>query len=157
MRKHLKTWFVLAGSLAMLATAGCTLYGDKSPSIKTTTSAEQDERLSWQMISKQQWTELQPLLAANVVWTLPGKTLSRDDVIPYLKTLSMSDYTIRDLSVKPNGPDMTVAYTMQVSSSGTSQEFSVVSVWQQVKNGQILILRSQLPVNVTAPVTKNGN
>lgn len=141
----------------MVATAGCTLYPDKSPSVKTTTSAEQDERLSWQMVRSQHWADLQPLLAANVVWTLPGKTLSRDDVVPYLKTLSVSDYTIRDLSVKPNGPDMTVAYTMQVSSNGTSQEYSVVSVWQQVKNGQVLILRSQLPANVTASVTKTGN
>jgi hypothetical protein len=142
---------------AGLMMAGCTVFPEKKASVKTTTSAEQLDRLSWQMARNQDWGQLQPLLAANVVWTLPGKTLNRDDVVPYLKTLSVRDYTIRDLSVKPNGPDMTIAYTLQLApQAGPAQDYSVVSVWQQVKGGQVLILRSEFPVNVTTSVTNSN-
>jgi hypothetical protein len=138
---------LLTGTATALGIAGCTLFPEqKSPTLAQTTSAEQNERIFWQMVRKQQWTKLEPLLAANVVWTLPGKTLTRDQIVPYLQGLSITDYTMTDATVKPNGPDMTVSYTLQLSAgSGAPKTISVVSVWQQVKGGWIMTLRSEQP------------
>jgi Domain of unknown function (DUF4440) len=157
MRQTFQSGLIVAASLAAFLAAGCTIYPNKPGSATTTTSAEQEERLSWQMVSKQQWTQLEPLLAANLVWSLPGRTLDRDDVLAYLKQLGVRDFTIRELTVKPNGPDMTVTYTLELSgSAGAAQQWRVVSVWQQVKSGHVLILRSEEPVIVTESGTKSG-
>ena len=140
---------VLVGGLlaAGLGLAGCTIFPEqKSPTLAMTTSAEQNERIFWQMVHKQEWAKLQPLLAANVVWTLPGKTLTRDEIVPYLQGLPAGDYVIGAVTLKPNGPDMTVAYTMQMGAAGgATKSVSVVSVWQQVKGGYVMTVRSEQP------------
>jgi hypothetical protein len=102
-----------------------------------TTSAEQTELIFWGMARKQQWTQLQPLLAANAVWVLPtAKTLSRDEIVPYLQGLKITDFTITDVIVKPNGSDMTVTYNLQLAAAPeVPKDITVVSVWQQVKGG----------------------
>lgn len=127
--------------------AGCTLFPEeKNPTLKMTTSAEQYERIFWQTVHKQEWAQLEPLLAANVVWTIPGKTLTRDEIVPYLQALPPGDYVIGSVTLKPNGPDMTVAYTVQTGSAGgATKSVSVVSVWQQVKGGYVMTVRSEQP------------
>ncbi len=142
-----KPWLVLlSGALSLLGAAGCTVYPDKPGNLKSTTSAEQTERLFWQAVRKEQWTQVEPLLAANVVWTEPGKTLSHDEILPYLKALDLRDFTIRDVTVKPNGADMTLTYSLQISSNGAPQrEMLVASVWQKVGSNQVLILRTEEP------------
>jgi hypothetical protein len=99
------------------------------------------------MVQKQQWGKIPPLFSTTLVWDVNGKALSSDQVVPYLKSLNLKDALVRNASVQPNGPDMTVSYTLQLSSgSGALQEFSVFSVWQQLKNGgYVLIAHSQQP------------
>jgi len=145
----------LAVLLGALGLAGCTIFPEaKTPTLANTTSAEQNERIFWQMARRQQWAKLEPLLAANAVWTLPGKTLDRDQIVPYLQTLGDGDSTITGLIVKPNGPDMTLTYSLQRSAKagaakagilGNAANFTVVSVWQQVKSGWVLIFRAEQP------------
>lgn len=132
---------------ASCALTGCTIFPEqKNPTLAQTTSAEQNERIFWQMVRKQQWAQLEPLLAANVVWTLPGKVLTREQIVPYLQGLYLGDSTITSVTVKPNGPDMTVAYTLQIQTAGAARSVAVVSVWQQVKSGYIMVLRSEHPL-----------
>lgn len=137
----------MTGTAAALGIAGCTLFPEqKNPTLATTTSAEQNERLFWQFAGKRQWDKIQPLLAANLVCTLPGKTLTREQIVPYLQSLNATGYLVSDVTVKPNGSDMTVTSTLQVQSAGTTRTVSVVSVWQQVKGGAyIMTVRSEHP------------
>ena len=58
------------------------------------------------------------MLAANVMYSVGGKVLSKDQVVPYLQGLNLADFTITGMVVKPNGPDMTLSYTLQLSSAG---------------------------------------
>ena len=45
------------------STVGCTIYGEKKPpTLSSTTSAEQYERILWQMAQKQQWNKIYPAL-----------------------------------------------------------------------------------------------
>jgi hypothetical protein len=133
---------------------GCTIYGEKKPpTLSSTTSAEQHERIMWQMVTKRQWNKISPLFSTTLVWNVDGKSLHNGQVVPWLQSLNLKDAVVNNASVQPNGPDMTVAYTLQISNAnGTIQNLTVLSVWQQMKNGTyILIAHSQQPsANVTA-------
>jgi hypothetical protein len=66
--------------------------------------------------------------------------------VPYLQGLNLADFTITGMVVKPNGPDMTLNYTLQLSAVGAPvQTFTVISVWQQVQQGMILIVHTEQP------------
>jgi hypothetical protein len=134
---------------------GCTIYGEKKPpTLASTTSAEQYERILWQMVQKQQWNKISPLFSATLVWNADGKSMNSGQAAPYLQSLQLKDAVVHDVTVQPNGPDMTVAYTLDLSSnskdspSGAVTSFLALSVWQQTKGGGwILIAHSQQPLS----------
>jgi hypothetical protein len=144
-----KLFRVFALPFTLLLTAsiiGCTVFPEKNPpTLASTTSAEQHERILWQMVQKGQWDKVSPLFATTLVWNANGKSLTSDQVVPYLKSLNLRDAVVREASIQPNGPDMTITYTLQLSlANGAPQEYSVFSVWQQLKNGgYVLIAHSQ--------------
>ncbi len=144
-----KIWIasLLAAALATVGLSGCTIYGEKKPpNIKSTTSAEQYERLFWSAVKAKNWQQVPGMLAANVMYNAGGKILSKDQVVPYLQGLNIADFTISNMVVKPNGVDMTLSYTVQLSSAnGPLQTFTAISVWQQVAQGWILIVHTEQP------------
>lgn len=153
MQKSLR---IVAAPLALLlacGATGCTIYGEKKPpTLASTTSAEQYERTLWQMAQKQQWNKISPLFSTTLVWNVDGKSLGSGQVVPWLQSLNLKDAVVTNASVQPNGPDMTVSYTLQLSGtskdspSGTVTGYSGLSVWQQTKGrGWILIAHSQEP------------
>jgi hypothetical protein len=144
-----KIWIasLLAAALATLGLSGCTIFGEKkTPTLKSTTSAEQYERLFWSAVKAKNWQQLPGMLAANVMYSVGGKVLSKDQVVPYLQGLNIADFTITNMVVKPNGVDMTLSYTLQLSpAAGPLQTSTAVSVWQQAAQGYILIAHAQQP------------
>src|ERR1700677_2717203 len=148
MRVMRKIWIasLLAAALATIGLSGCTFYGEKKPpTLESTTSAEQYERLFWSAVKAKNWQQLPGMLAANVVYHVGSKILSKEQVVPYLQGLTIADFTITNMVVKPNGVDMTLSYTLQLSSATVLQTFAVISVWQQVPKGLILIAHSEHP------------
>ena len=157
---------LLAASLAAFlacTSTGCTFYAEKKPAtLVSTTSAEQYERILWQMVEKQQWNKISPLLSTTLVWNADGKSLGPDHLVPYLQSLNLKDALVTNASVSPNGNDMTVVYTLQYSSSadqkGCGNTYSAFSVWQQMKNGTyILIAHSQQPACGLPAATTNAS
>jgi hypothetical protein len=143
-----KIWIasLLAAALATVGLSGCTIYGEKKPALKSTTSSEQFERLFWSAVKAKNWQQLPGMLAANVMYHVGGKVLSKDQVVPYLQGLNIADFTITNMVVKPNGVDMNLSYTLQLSSAGGPlQTLTAVSVWQQAAQGWILIAHTQQP------------
>ena len=132
---------------AAMTLSGCTVYGVKNPpTLKSTTSAEQYERIFWSAVKAKNWQQLPGMLAANVMYSAGGKVLSKDQVVPYLQGLNLTDFAITSMVVKPNGPDMNLNYTLQLSSAGgPPQTVSAISVWQQVAQGWILIVHTEQP------------
>jgi hypothetical protein len=141
---------LLAGCLTL---TGCTIYGEKKPpTLKSTTSAEQYERIFWSTVKDKKWDQIPGMLAANVMYSAGGKILSKGQVIPYLQSANITDFTITGLVVKPNGPDMTLNYTLQLSAAGASvQTYTAISVWQQVGAGWILTVHTEQPQTSPAP------
>jgi hypothetical protein len=143
-----KIWIasLLAAALATAGLSGCTFYGEKKPpTIRSTTSAEQFERLFWSAVKAKNWQQIPGMLAANVTYYAGGRILSKDQVVPYLQGLNITDFTITNMAVKPNGVDMTLTYTLQLSSATGLQTFTVISSWQQVSQGLILIVHTEQP------------
>lgn len=141
---------LLAASLATAGLSGCTIYGEKTPpTLKTTTSAEQYERIYWATVKSGKWDQVSGMLAANVMYSAGGKVLSKEQVIPYLQGLNLADFNITGMVVKPNGTDMTLTCTLQLSATGSAQPqtLTIVSVWQQTAQGMILIARTEQPAN----------
>jgi hypothetical protein len=138
---------LLAASLAAVAISGCTIYGEKKPpTLQSTSSAEQYERIFWSAVKAKKWLQIPGMLAANVIYSAGGKTLSKDQVVPYLQGLNIADFTISNVVVKPNGVDMTLSYTLQLSTAGGPlQTVTAISVWQQVGAGWILIVHTEQP------------
>ena len=138
---------LLAASLAAVGMSGCTIYGEKKPTtVQNTTSAEQYERIFWSTVKAKNWQLVPGLLAANVMYNAGGKVLTKDQVLPYLQGANIADFNISGLVVKPNGPDMTLSYILQLSpAGGPVQTYTAISVWQQVAKGWILIVHSEQP------------
>jgi ATP/ADP translocase len=132
---------------AAMTLSGCTIYGVKNPpTLKTTTSAEQYERIFWSAVKAKNWQQVPGMLAANVMYSAGGKVLAKDQVVPYLQGLNLTDFAITGMVVKPNGPDMTLNYTLQLSTAGgPPQILSAISVWQQVAQGWILTVHTEQP------------
>jgi hypothetical protein len=132
---------------AAICLSGCTIYGEKKPAtLKSTTSAEQYERILWSAVKAKNWQQVPGMLAANVMYSTGNKVLSKDQVVPYLQGLNLADFTITGMVVKPNGQDMTLNYTLQLSSAGAPvRAFTAISVWQQVQAGWILIVHTEQP------------
>ena len=138
----------IAGLLAAaMSLSGCTIYGVKNPpTLKSTTSAEQYERIFWSAVKARNWQQVPGMLAANVMYSAGGKVLTKDQVVPYLQGLNLTDFAITSMVVKPNGPDMNLNYTLQLSSAGgPPQTLSAISVWQQVAQGWILTVHTEQP------------
>ncbi len=153
MQKSLRLAAVPLAAILACSAIGCTIYGEKKPpTLVSTTSAEQYERILWQMAQKQQWNKISPLLSTTLVWNVDGKSLTSGQVVPYLQSLNLKDAVVNNASVQPNGPNMTVIYTLQISgANGAPQNLSVFSVWQQMKNGSyILIAHSEQALSVAA-------
>jgi hypothetical protein len=144
---------LLAASLAAVALSGCTIYGEKKlPTPTSTTSAEQYERIFWSTVKAKNWLQVTGLLGVNVMYGVSGKVLSNGQVVPYLQAANISEFTITGMVVKPNGPDMTLSYTLQLSvAGGPVQTLTAVSVWQQVAQGWILIVHTEQPQTPTGP------
>ncbi len=139
--------FVLFVVLVVCLT-GCTIGKEpKHPTWKNATGAEQYERLMWQAIREKDWKNVQYHLAPTFVGVnAKGQSFDRAGWVGYWKASPVSDFSLGEVSVQPNGPDMTVTYVIRLSSSNSGTALRVISVWQQIKGGWTLIATSMTPV-----------
>lgn len=137
---------MLALSAVMLGCAGI----PKHATWKNATGSEQYERLMWETMHKGNWAEAQSHLAPGFVGVGPaGQLLDRQTWIDYWKQNLPPEYAIGELSVQPAGGDMVVTYVMNLASGPSghaANTLRVISVWQQVKGGWILLGTSCTPV-----------
>jgi hypothetical protein len=119
----------------------------KHPGWKSATGAEQYERLMWQAMRNKDWKEVEYHLAPTFVGvTATGQALDRAGWVEHWKTATIAEFSLAEVSVQPAGTDMTVAYVLHLSGD-RDEVFRVVSVWQEVKGGWILIAASTTPIS----------
>jgi ketosteroid isomerase-like protein len=114
--------------------------------------AEQHERLMWQAIREKNWSEVERHLAPVFVGVdTDGRSYDHAAWIEYWKAAQIRDLSLGEITVQPEGPDMVVTYELHLSGARSSQpipssSLRVVSVWQQLKKGWVLIAQSSTPV-----------
>lgn len=121
----------------------------KHPTWQNATGAEQYERLMWQAVHQKDWTNFERQLAPAFVGIEPGgKAVDRDGWVQYWKGAAIGDYSIGEVAVHPDGPDLIITYVISFSGSGglSSPQMRVLSVWQQVKARMVLTTSSVTPV-----------
>lgn len=140
---------LLAGFVLYLALAGCS-GPPKHASWSNATGAEQYERLMWQSIRDKNWNQYSRRLAPTFVGVAAdGRALDRQGWVDYWKRRAIKDFSLGDVQVQPEGPDMVVTYVLhleETSSSSSSAGVRVVSVWQQVKSGWMLTASTMTPI-----------
>lgn len=135
-----------------LVISGCTVWKQqKNPSWKGATGAEQYERLLWKAIQEKSWGEVEAHLAPAFVAVPPdGRRLDRAAWIEHWKAHPVREFSLGELSVQPNGADMVVVYELRLQSEGAAaaaKGIRVVSVWQLLKKGWVLISQSSTTIS----------
>ncbi|HWF04387.1 MAG TPA: nuclear transport factor 2 family protein [Candidatus Angelobacter sp.] len=121
----------------------------KHPTWTNSTGAEQHERLMWKAIQEKGWADFEHHLSATFVGVnAEGKLFDRAGWLEQWKNAPVQDFSLGELQVQPEGPDMKVTYTLQIQATGAAVTtgLQVVSVWQQVKKGWVLSATSMTPI-----------
>lgn len=103
----------------------------------------------WQAIHGKDWREVEYHLApAFTGVNAAGKRFDRAGWMEYWKANQIQDFYLGEVAVQPNGADMVVTYSLRLTPPFTSPggDLSIVSVWQQLKGGWVLISQSETPV-----------
>jgi Domain of unknown function (DUF4440) len=137
--------FVSFVVVCCLLLAGCS--GEpKHPTWKNATGAEQHERLMWKAIHDKDWASYESHLSGTFVGVnASGQLFDRAGWLDQWKSSPVQDFSLGELQVQPEGPDMKVTYIIQFQGT-QGPGLRVVSVWQQLKKGWILSAISMTPV-----------
>jgi hypothetical protein len=139
--------------LSMVLCAGClscTIWENPPKGWAGATGGEQLERQLWREIAQQNWPEVERHLATNFTLAVPNGFLGPGEAMQYWKQLQLQDYSLGDFKIKPNGADVTVAYTAVVHGTRQGEPVSadpmhVMSLWQEVGGRWVLIAQSVHP------------
>ena len=135
--------------LLVLAVSGCTIGKEpKNPSWKGSTGAEAYERLMWKAIQAKDWKELGSRLAPTFTGVAAdGAGLDRAAWIERWKSHPVAEFSLGELTVQPNGADMVVSYELHLQGADSAAKgLRVVSVWQELKKGWVLIAQTTTPL-----------
>jgi uncharacterized protein DUF4440 len=129
--------------------AGCA--GEpKHPTWKNATGAEQHERLMWQAIQGKDWVNVERRLSPTFVGVnAEGRVFDRAGWLELWKNAQVTEFSLGELQVQPEGPDMKVTYILSLPAPGkgpTPAGQRVVSVWQQLKTRWLLSATSITPI-----------
>jgi len=122
----------------------------KHPTWKNATEAEQHERLMWQSIQGKDWANVERRLSPTFVGVnAEGRMFDRAGWLELWKNAQVTEFSLGELQVQPEGPDMKVTYILSLPASGKGPappSQRVVSVWQQLKTRWLLSATSITPI-----------
>jgi ketosteroid isomerase-like protein len=143
--------FVSLVACSFFLLAGCG-GPPKHPKWSNATGAEQYERLMWQALRDGDWKNVHYHLAPTFAGvSAEGQAFDREGWVQHWKTRQIKEFSLAEVSVQPEGPDMVVTYLLHLTTGARNgiaagRDLRVVSVWQQVKTGWILTATSDTPV-----------
>jgi len=122
----------------------------KHPTWTNATGAEQHERLMWQAIHGKDWINVQRSLSPTFVGVnAEGRMFDRAGWLELWKNAQVTEFSLGELQVQPEGPDRKVTYILSLPASGKGPApagMRVVSVWQQLKTRWLLSATSITPI-----------
>jgi hypothetical protein len=126
----------------------CTIYGDHpARAMSEATGGEGLERVFWKNVRTANWVEVERALASNYVGVTQNGTLDRDATIQQYRSWQIKDFAIGDLKTEWNGTTVVVTFAMTLNGTANAQPLPstpqhMMTVWQQQKNGWVVIAHS---------------
>jgi uncharacterized protein DUF4440 len=148
---HLPSWSFVSFVVGIgLIIAGCAGGEPRHPTWTNATGAEQHERLLWRAIQGKDWVNVERRLSPTFVGVnADGRMFDRAGWLELWKSTQVAEFSLGELQVQPEGPDMKVTYILHLPASGTGPAPAgqrVVSVWQQLKTRWLLSATSITPI-----------
>src|SRR6202012_990054 len=113
------------------------------------TGSEQYEKMLWQAVQQKDWGTFERQISGTFIGVnAQGQVFDRAGWVDFWKNVQVSQFTLGEAQVQPEGPDMKVTYVWQLQGAGQAVPaggLRVVSVWQQLKKGWILPATSMTP------------
>ena len=114
------------------------------------TGMEQHERLMWQSLQAGKWDDVSRHMAESFLGSYPdGAAGDRDAAIAHLRQLQVTDVSLGEFEVRPNGADMVVSYVAVLKGTWGGKpvpRLRVISVWQTVRGGWVQISQAMAPM-----------
>ena len=136
--------------MAFAVITGCAGGEPKHPTWNNATGAEQHERLLWKAIQDKDWANVERRLSPTFVGVnAEGRMFDRAGWLELWKNAQVAEFSLGELQVQPEGPDMKVTYVLHLPATGTGSAPAgqrVVSVWQQLKTRWLLAAASITPI-----------
>lgn len=140
---------VVAAIFMAMLLSGCTVYGGKKNKGWNATGGEALERQFWADVKDKNLDELAKHLAVSWVWQTPEGPLDRAATLEKLRGMDVSDYTLGDFKVTPNGPDMVVTYTAFIRGTAKGDalpptQWKMLTVWQKPEKNWVAIAHAEV-------------
>lgn len=141
----------LGFSFLAILLLGCSVWTPKPSAWSNATGGEQFERLWWDSVKSKDWAQVEGRLASTYVAASPKASENKDEALARLRQLEISDFTLAEVEVHPDGDSMVVTYSLDLHGSLAGQPVSLsqahmMTVWQQQKKGWVAIAHSgELP------------
>jgi Domain of unknown function (DUF4440) len=150
-RRLVSSWSFVSFVVGIgLVIAGCAGGEPRHPTWNNATGAEQHERLLWKAIQDKDWGNVERSLSPTFVGVnADGRMFDRAGWLELWKSAQVAEFSLGELQVQPEGPDMKVTYILHLPASGTGPAPAgqrVVSVWQQLKTRWLLSATSITPI-----------
>jgi ketosteroid isomerase-like protein len=149
MQKSRRAMLNLLSMLPLVFSIACTKWEEpKTHNFKTATGAEQYERMMWDAVKNKDRLAIASHLASNYVHQDETGTKSKEQFLAELEQTTLSDYSLGELNVTPQGTDMIVTYQITLRGTQAGKPFPnepirLLSVWQQQKSGWVLVAQSE--------------
>jgi ketosteroid isomerase-like protein len=144
-----KSLSAIVAVFAIFSTA-CTGWKEpKTFTFKTATGAEQYERLLWDAVKNKDRLAIASHLASNYVHQDERGTRNKEQYLAELDQMNVTDYSLTEVNITPQGTDMIVTYAITLRGSNGGKPFQTepiryLSVWQQQGNGWVLVAQSAI-------------
>jgi hypothetical protein len=146
----MRVWLALGSVLLLNA---CTVPVWRDTPVRSwgqATGGEHLERLFWEEIKAKRWAELERHVSGTFVSVTPTGRFNRAQTIAYFKGLQISDFTLSDCDVQPNGADATVSCSLTLHGNPgrpfISSSERTMTVWQHGAHGWMAIAHSAVPL-----------
>lgn len=149
-RRHFSLCFFVSFVVGLsILLSGCA--GEpKHPTWNNSTGAEQHERLMWKAIQDKDWVNVERRLSPTFVGVnAEGRMFDRAGWLELWKNAQVTEFSLGELQVQPEGPDMKVTYILSLPASEKGPAPAgqrVVSIWQQLKTRWLLSATSITPI-----------
>ena len=136
----------------LIPLAGCTVWGEHPVTHwSDATGGEQLEKLFWEDVKHKNWVDIEKHVSQTFVSLTNAGSKTRATDLDRLKQFDLQDFSIGDVDTQPNGPDLTVSYTLVLHGTVAGKPLPgtpvrAMTIWQHGDHGWISIAHSSVPI-----------